>query len=189
MKTTSTLAIPILVFSILFFTTCKNDFVEPEICTPPINPYENCCGTEPFEATLSIGKMYVPNIATSNQDGFNDGISVYGNQFISIIDSFIISKDGKIIYEELNIPAIPVNGPTWQGTDSLGNLVEGLVDLKFKATAFTGLSGVFTTQVCIIPCGQDGFPIENIGNCRFSSQHDGMGGFNPNLQHFDDDCF
>lgn len=190
MKTSTILAIRFtFLFSILLFYSCKDDTVEPEICAPPINPYENCCETKPLEATLSIGKIYVPNIITANQDGFNDGVSIFGNFFIAKIDSLTISKNGQIIFEIQNLPSSPFNGPTWEGTDSLGNVVNGLVDVKFKATTISNLSGTFTTKVCVIPCGQEGFPIENLSNCGFSNQHNGLGEFTTDLHHHDDDCF
>lgn len=190
MKTSSILSLTLIwVIFISLFTACKD---EAEVIPINTNPYKNCCGTEPLEAMLSIGKMYVPNIMIANKDDIGNasyGISVFTNRFITNIDSFTISINDEIIFETLNNAPSPFANYLWDGTDHLGNQIEGLVDLKFKATAFTGLSGVFTTQVCVYPCGQEGFPIENLGNCGFSSQDDYEGGFDPDSPPPHEDCF
>ncbi len=46
-------------------------------------------------------KVYVPNVFTPNNDGINDFISVYGNQYIEEIISFTIyDRWGEIVFEE-----------------------------------------------------------------------------------------
>ena len=155
----------------------------------PISPYLGCCANVALEASIGEGKIYVPNIFTPNDDGVNDLLFPFANDEIQRVDQFEIrSSAGTVFYSGLNfLPNDPSQG--WDGKDANGDPVRGLVAYVVVATNSGGERKGFQGFACVFPCEVEDFPIQNLTDCQFGTQHDGQGEHDPFVPAFEDSCF
>ena len=148
------------------------------------NPYQNCCGTPPLLASISTGRIYIPNIFTPNGNGINDRLTVFGNSKIKLINSFIIKDaDGLIVFESKD-KGILNSETSWDGYDIGGKLRKGLFNYTLTATSIDDITLSFTGSVCSYPCTKEDPLLEKIAKCRAPAQHDGKGGVDISINNF-----
>lgn len=181
MKNLSNLILPfLLIICISTFLRCKSD---------EENKYQGCCGISHLEETLDTGRVFIPNAFTPNNDGFNDSFFPFTNEGIEVVNSFIIkSQSGQIMFSQENfLGSSPFDG--WDALDDQNNAIGGLFDYEITVTSVLGETATFTGEVCSYICLESGFPSENIDNCGFGSQHDGIGKLDQTLPSHETGCF
>lgn len=151
--------------------------------------YDKCCDIAPVEIDLNPGKIYIPNIFTPFGDGINDLFFPYTDSGIELIEIFrVTNKDGEVLTQKFDI-ILPQNSSFLEGYPSPSQEPEfGLLTCFIRVRNTNGESFDFETSFCSYNCGGDVSDI-NLPNCGFPNQHDGQGGFDPNLFQYETDCF
>lgn len=172
------LKLAFIFFLLMLLYTCKKD--ESHGSSVP-----TCCANPPIIEPIGNGNIYLPNIFTPNADGVNDLIHPFGDSNITRIISFQIADENEnILFEELNY-AFNYSTPasiSWNGM--VGNeVVKGIFTVKIEAESSDGTRGIVEGKVCSFPCDNSSSkepPFNMINNCRFPTQHDGLGNVDLN---------
>ncbi len=94
--------------------------------------------------------------------------------------------EGDIIYESMNISYDGSNEEFW-GTHS-GLDYKGLFNYYIKVRNTDGNTFEINGSACSFIC-EEGFPPENIENCAFGTQHNGLGELDWFINHLEEECF
>ncbi len=94
----------------IWCTTCIQPIASPVNTTTytitVVNPLTGCVLED--EMTIYLEKprdVFIPNAFTPNEDGYNDIITIYTDQSVSIIKSFrIYDRWGEMVYQDNNFP-------------------------------------------------------------------------------------
>lgn len=162
--------------------------------------YENCCGTEATVDSFRIAfptfdqdgniidstseaNVYIPNIFITDDSGENNLLMIFSGPGVHVVTEFIIEdENGETLLHEYNfLPNDPGFG--WDGLKPDGTRYQGLCSYVAKMKFLDGQSKTYTGKACVYDCVSEGFPIENLPDCLFPSQHDGNGGANPSLPY------
>jgi CHU_C Type IX secretion signal domain len=155
MKLIKILSLSLLAFTLL--AACNKD--------------EKSCPGSKTEFTVGNGKIYVPNIFTSNGDGINDVFYVFSDtNIVSIKDLKIKNGKGNTIFEREN-EQFP-NTSSWS-IDSY----KGRFSYSFEAKSSDGTSANVSGHALSFP----GDKKLDCDGCQFPTQHDGYGRFNDGL--------
>jgi hypothetical protein len=170
----------LLIIFISTFPRCKSD---------EENKYQGCCNISSLLETLDTGRIFIPNAFTPNGDGVNDSFFPHTDGGIEAINSFIIkNQNGSIMFSRENLPSnSQLDG--WNALDNQNNAIGGLFEYEVTVISVLGESATFTGEVCSYICLESGFPSENIDNCEFGSQHDGIGNLDQSLPSHEEECF
>lgn len=165
--------------------------------------YEGCCGTEAtldttlitvtlygpngtmFDSTIHTN-VYIPNIIVLDTSIFSndDRLTLWhGNTVQKILSAVYSSEDGTILFSRENfLPNEPSHG--WGGLKPDGTYHQGVFNYEITVAFLGGqTTKTYTGRACAYRCGDDGFPNEQLPACFFSFQHNGNGGYDPNLSY------
>ena len=167
--------------------------------------YEACCGTEPITDSIPMtiklwnddgvlvdslvnARLYIPNIFmpdssySDNSNFFTCGIYVD-----RIVSAKYYGTSGELLFERENY--LPCDsGYNWHGEKSDGSLYYGIFEYQIVVKFLNGETKTYIHKACSYKCSEDGFPLENLPDCTFSTQHDGNGGFDKSL-YSSTECF
>lgn len=172
------LKLHLFLFALILLYSCKDE--EPDGSSVP-----NCCANPPIIEPIGNGNIYIPNIFTPNFDGINDLIHPFGdNNIVRIISFQIVDENENILFEKFDYEFnYGTQGAiSWNGM--VGNEVfKGLFTVKIEAESSDGTRGIVEGKVCSFPCESSAPkepPFDMINNCRFPTQHDGLGNVDLN---------
>lgn len=171
----------LILFFLLFSISCQDS-------PPLISKVRNCCETVAIQAQVGSGNVYVPNIFTPDNDGFNDRLTVLASSEITQISKMEIKKGSRVIFSANNfIPNSPEGA--WDGKKD-DEIVKGVFSVEIEVADDTGNIQTFTGEVCSFPCNGNSEKDKRFStiNCAFGTQHNGVGGadFNlPSLEFFE----
>lgn len=176
----------------LLAASCGDD----DMKTPEEEPsYETCCGTEPVTFTVGAAKVYVPNVFTTNSDGFNDVFTPFVNSHVSKIENLrITDESGDLLYSlpsySLADPLDPVGSGGWLGTTvNDTTFYKGLFHYEMKVSDDTGQSAVIMGSACSVRCDSAAVIFQTKTGCLYPVQDNGQGGYDDSLPTFEEDCF
>lgn len=185
----------LFLFAILFtlsfsYSACCEDDEQPndeEVETP----YGGCCANSPETYNLDGVDFYIPNSFTPDANGFNDLFLMYSSSYPADFkfQEFILSKsDGETLFQILSfVPGDLSYG--WDGKDAGGNDHIGYFQYKLTIEDTLGNIQIFTGSACALNCADAPLSVSNPDQCTFGLGHDGEGGFDPNLDSGENDCF
>ena len=128
------------------------------------------------EPALS-GTICLPNIFTPNGDGINDTLFIRESNGLPQVDSLIfkvLDATGSILFYGSDVK----NG--WDGTYN-GKKKAGVYSCEISAWMSNGQLIEFSGTVTCLPDNPNDYIISQCADCRFDSQFDGQGGFDPTL--------
>lgn len=140
--------------------------------------YRSCCEFNDRELNFLPGKVYTANIITPNGDGVNDILFVQADDEVEEIEEFkVFDRDGDLIFERYNIPP---NDLTFGWSPPMPD--EGVGIHQYYIKVRNADQEVFDSfrSVCVFRCEDLDVFIPG-DNCGFPLQHNGEGGFDPNL--------
>lgn len=185
------------VFMQVFFAACKDNN----------SIYEGCCGTEATTDTVHIstkmwneqnmlvdtmvvGSFYIPNIfiPDSNINNYeNNAFLMCGRHVVEIVSIRFTTESGELLFENSDVQHCDT-GHFWFGYKPNGEYYYGLFNYEVKVLFIDGQIRTYIGKACAYKCSDKNFPLNNLPNCLFPSQHDGAGGGDPNLP-IPDYCF
>lgn len=173
-------------FGIIVFITCIISMIS---CKEDKPNFSNCCCTAPLQASLDTGRIFIPNVFTPNNDGYNDILTVFASDGIKEVNSFIIKKtNGDVVFEAENFsPNDSSEG--WGRISFEDEFVAGFFEYEVTVTSVLDQTATFTGNVCSYMCNDEGFPTSVLGDCGFGTQHDGLGNWDTNAPQLEEDCF
>ncbi len=170
---------------LFIFAACNDD--EDMTTDPNASPVESCCAIDAQSETVAGRNIYVPNVFTPDADGINDLFFPFVTGEGGEISNFRIDDtDGNTVHQRTNY--VPFNlDNAWDGTFN-GNTLAGVFDYVVTVRIDTEELTV-RGQVCSLPCFQNADPYESfsaVDNCRFATQHNGMGAADTSLESFEE---
>ena len=154
----------------------------------PVNVYENCCGTEPVLYTVGLGKIYIANLVTANNDGINDVFFPQATaSILSFSDLEIRDNDEKLLLAKASLSP---NDPSqvWDGSVD-GEPYRGRFFWRMTARDALGTTGTIEGTACVFRCDTNEIDLlVDPAACFFPSQYDGNGGYDPGLSTGEADC-
>ena len=162
------------------------------------NTFCDCCSNNSFDLQPPVtndnlscsGDVFIPNFFQPNGTGIIDNFTIHfgGYDCVEAIDLVIYSTiDSSIIYQQMDIPRSN-DDVIWNGFTNQGELASGNYYYEIIIKDGAGNSKFFGGRVCVYICYEktmqqtpDFFDCWEFQSCRFSSQHDGKGGFDPSF--------
>lgn len=181
--------IPVL--ALLLFVACKD------------KKYCDCCENPGLSARFSLNLspdhpdslfteawLYVPNILVyDDNSSINDIFLVFSNAgVIEIISLEADDKKGNRLFARYNVMPADING-AWNGITSGGSRFEGSFNYTLVVRLYDGQVRTLEGSACAYPCGDAGFPEDQLENCQFTGQNNGNGEFDPTLPGALPACF
>ena len=111
---------------------------------------------------------------------------IYSHGDIEVRDYRIFDLNGNELYHADSFLYI---GTAWDGGYGTTNVYRGKFAYEFTAKVANIESIQIEGYACSYVCDSSLFPLENLPNCAFPDQHNGIGGFAPSVTHGEDDCF
>ena len=143
------------------------------------NKDDTSCPGSKTEFTVGNGKIYVPNIFTSNGDGINDAFFVFSDtNVVSIKDFKIKNGKGNTIFESENEQTLTFNSSLWDI-----EAYEGRFSYSFEANSKDGTTSTVSGHALSFP-GDEKLDCDG---CQFGTQHDGYGRFNDGFPALETD--
>jgi hypothetical protein len=162
------------------------------------NPYEGCCGLEPVVFTVGVGSVYVPNVITPNDDGFNDIFCPFPNEKIAAVTGFQIlgAASLEVIYQSqdftITYPSneIEVQRSYWDCKTIDGQPHKGPFKYRMTVQDVTGVITVIEGMACSVVCDTDAMMLKDNPNCHYSSQRTiDSGNFDGSFPSDEKNCF
>lgn len=179
--------IPVLAF-LLLASACK----EKKYCA--------CCENAATSASFPIpptpdslgvteALIYIPNIFVYSGDFADEQFMPFANQgVVEIVSARYTDKSGNELFlAEHFLPNDIVRA--WNGFTTGGSRFEGAFEYEVVVLLTDGEVKTLTGSACAYPCGDKGFPNGQLDNCRFPTQNNGYGGFDPTLYKPAETCF
>ena len=161
-----------ILLSALLMLTCGKQELSREV------RYRSCCAFNDLQVNVFPGKVYTANIITPNADGVNDTLFIQADDGIEEIEEFkVYNRDGDLIFERFNIPP---NDPTFGWSPPVPTEEVGAHQYFIKVRNTDQEVFDIFRSVCVFRC-EDLDVFTPGDNCGFPIQHDGAGGFDPNL--------
>jgi hypothetical protein len=162
MKTVKFLSL--LLLALFISTSCKKE--KPR----------NCCPGSTTEYKVGNGRIYVPNIFTPNGDGLNDVFFPVPGNGVALFKKFTIKdRDGYLLHSVDEFEPYDFRA-AWRNSASnpyIGKFYYSMIVVSTDGTE-KKISGVANSNLY----GVDGSNRRcDCTDCRFATQHDGMGGF------------
>ncbi len=168
------------VLALLLFTACKD------------KKYCDCCENEGLSARFPLNinpdhpdslfteaLLYVPNIMVYEGDGINNFFLVFSNAgVVEIISLEVEDKKGNRLFSRYNVMPADI-GAAWTGVTSGGTRFEGSFNYTLVVRLYDGQVKTLEGSACAFPCGEEGFPTNQLDNCRFTTQNNGNGEYDP----------
>lgn len=145
---------------------------------------ESCCNNAPLVIQEDSFNLYVPNAFTPNGDGFNDVFRPFGNDgIVSVVTLSIQNEGGGVVFESNNF-MINSNAGAWNGTLPDGTLNSDIYNYDIIVEAVDGNEYSYSGTIC---CRAENDPacVDNEMDCRYATQHDGIGGLDETLPSFE----
>ena len=173
-----------LFLALFILPSCDMDPSDTEL-----NHYAPCCTEGPFVGMVGAGKLYIPNMITTNFDGINDVFYPLVGPNIEKIENFEIrTAGGQLLFSRafltLNDP-----GQGWNAAVSSTEVYRGLFRYKMEVTDVNGVREILEGTACAFACDAAPDDIGDVNNCYYPVQHDGAGGLDPNLPNLETECF
>lgn len=153
---------------------------------PPINIYEGCCGSTPFEFTSDVANIYIPNMVTVNGDGINDLFAIYMNNVDRLENVEIRGHSDSLLFELSALDTQnEIDDLTWTPLTSTGTIYKGALHYQMTAIDTLGNSINIIGTSCSFTCDTTHAVLDSYLGCSYATQYDGRE-YNPNLGHSDD---
>lgn len=157
----------------LLLTACSKATMKPKEFA------EKCCEDDAEVDCIGDLCLTLPNVFTPNNDGINDIFYIHslaGNQSYTAGVS-IFDPAGNIVYENSEMR---FNDPSsaWDGSNSNGEIIQNLYQVELQYTGPNDETHYLSNKVAVLlemDC------VENWSNCEFSSQFNGVKGFDPSV--------
>jgi hypothetical protein len=158
------------VIMVFFFWSCAD--------TGPGN-LSGCCEKDALDVTFGLGRLFVPNIFTPNQDGVDDRLFPRGDSISQILDFVISDFRGDVVFETHHTPPNDKHYG-WDGHVN-GKLLQGLYSFSITAESIDGTTVTYAGETCNFPCG-----IVDVSSADLSLRcYSGMAW---DCYHYYDDC-
>lgn len=135
-----------------------------------VNIYEGCCGNTPVVYNVGDGIVYIANMYTPNQDGWNEMFIPYCNSGIQkITDLKIWNREDVLIWEKDSIRlGIPSSG--WHPKTLSNETYTGMFKYSMIAYDTNDVSFNIIGEACSFNCDTLMTVIENPNDCCFPNQ-------------------
>lgn len=136
-------------------------------CEDSINVIKGCCEEPAIKEKFGLGKIYIPNVFTPNDDGIHDRFMIQGDSVKQLHYVKIENSDGIKVFEILKKTPITDWNTSWDGKVN-GRVDRGVYSYEVHAEAIDGFFKIFKGHVCVYPCNPEtDKDIPPIKNCEF----------------------
>lgn len=136
----------------------------------------NCCPGSKTEYIVGNGRIYIPNIFTPNGDGLNDAFLPYSDNGIALFKKFTIKdRNGYLLHSVDEFQPYDFRA-AWQSSGSypyVGKFNYSMIVVSTDGTE-KKISGIANSNLYVVNNSNRSC---DCTDCRFATQHDGMGGF------------
>ena len=150
----------------------------------------NCCNTPPIAASVGDAKVFVPNIFTPDYDGINDVLFPFGSDIDEIEYFRLYNSAGELVYNAENFDAY--DSQYWWDGKVDGVVKQAVYLCKIQVRSTDGAAEEMEGYICCLPCrsnNENPGELEYIYDCIFGTQHNGLGGYDPDLETYEElDC-
>ena len=180
--------IPVFFFLLVGASACKN------------KKYCACCENDPTTASFPIdstpdsldlteASIYIPNIFAYSGEYTDEHFLPFTNVgVLEIVSTRYTDKKGNELFFAEHFQPNDLN-KSWDGFTTGGSRFEGAFAYEVVVKLRDGQVKTVTGSACAYPCGDKGFPNDQLDKCGFPSQNNGDGKFDPTLPAPSESCF
>lgn len=141
--------------------------------------FEGCCENRAItNESVGNGKIYIPNAILVGSN-FGTFTVLADNNISEVILLEVKDINNNILFKKENFRPNGVDAG-WDG-ENINNENRGICSFKVTVRSSDNVERTINGFVCAIYCENNEIIDYDFTRCQFSYQHDGNGGFNPNV--------